>query len=217
MTPFRLAVPVAILTVAATAPVAQEMSDDELLRRFQSQRDAFTEAQASPLGQARGLRLITADAPETEAAVAPVISGAALESAQQEGETVVAVSETPQKVEPIGVFAAEMQVNVRIEFGFDSAALSDDQLPKLAQLCRVMQSSDVHLFRILGHTDASGSDEYNQKLSELRAQEVMRYFLNDCGIDAARLEAVGLGERFLSNAQTPDAPENRRVEFQAMS
>jgi outer membrane protein OmpA-like peptidoglycan-associated protein len=75
----------------------------------------------------------------------------------------------------------------------------------------------VRAFRIIGHTDSSGSDVYNQKLSQLRAEEVGRHLINTCGIDAARLEMIGYGEEFLDNKNDPRAPENRRVEFQALS
>jgi OOP family OmpA-OmpF porin len=108
-------------------------------------------------------------------------------------------------------------VNVRIEFAFDSAALSDDQLPALTQLCNVMKGSDIKMFRIVGHTDASGSDSYNEKLSLLRAEEVQRHMTTSCGIKAPRMEAIGLGERFLFDPANPDADGNRRVEFQALS
>ena len=46
---------------------------------------------------------------------------------------------------------------------------------------------------------------------------ILDELVTDCGIAATRLEAIGLGERFLSNDGDPRAPENRRVEFQAMS
>jgi outer membrane protein OmpA-like peptidoglycan-associated protein len=109
------------------------------------------------------------------------------------------------------------QVNIRITFDFDSAVLRADEKPKLATLCEAMKVVDVELFRIVGHTDASGSDSYNEKLSLLRAEEVKRYLVNDCGIAATRLEAVGMGKRFLFNTEDPRADENRRVEFQALS
>jgi outer membrane protein OmpA-like peptidoglycan-associated protein len=108
-------------------------------------------------------------------------------------------------------------VNIRIEFAFDSAALDDAQKPKLQKLCNVMQSSDINLFRIIGHTDASGTADYNERLSRLRAEEVQRFFVNDCGIDPGRLEAVGLGKRFLLDNVDPRSEQNRRVEFQALS
>jgi len=107
-------------------------------------------------------------------------------------------------------------VNVRISFDFDSAALREDQKPKLATLCGVMKSVDVKLFQIIGHTDSAGSAEYNENLSKLRAEEVKRHLVNDCGIDAARLEAIGVGESAPVNAADPRSDENRRVEFQAL-
>ncbi|MFN0113220.1 MAG: OmpA family protein [Paracoccaceae bacterium] len=117
----------------------------------------------------------------------------------------------------IAVLAPEMQVNINVRFGFDSAALSDDQKPALAQMCRVMRLSDIGLFEVAGHTDGSGSADYNMKLSQLRAEEVMRYLVTDCGIAPERLRAVGLGEELPLNTGDPRAPENRRVEFKALS
>jgi OmpA-OmpF porin, OOP family len=116
-----------------------------------------------------------------------------------------------------GKLAPEMQVNAHITFAYDSASLAEDQKPQLAQLCKVMNLSDINLFRIVGHTDSAGSDEYNEKLSLLRAREVQRYFITECGIAPERLEAIGLGERFLSNETEPKSGDNRRVEFQALS
>ncbi len=108
------------------------------------------------------------------------------------------------------------QVNVQISFDFDSAALREDQKPKLATLCKVMQSVDVQLFQIVGHTDSSGSAAYNQNLSLLRAKEVKRHLVGDCGIAENRLEAVGVGESSPYDANDPRSDANRRVEFQAL-
>ena len=113
--------------------------------------------------------------------------------------------------------APEEQVNIQISFDFDSAALREDQKPKLATLCQVMQTVNVEQFKIVGHTDASGSASYNERLSLLRAEEVKRYLVSDCGIAETRLQAVGVGENFLLDKDDPRADENRRVEFQALS
>jgi outer membrane protein OmpA-like peptidoglycan-associated protein len=109
------------------------------------------------------------------------------------------------------------QVNIRIAFDFDSAALRADQKPKLAALCEAMKAVDVARFRIVGHTDAAGTAAYNEKLSLLRAQEVKRHIVGECGIPAERLEAVGVGEQFPFDKADPRADVNRRVEFQALS
>ncbi len=48
----------------------------------------------------------------------------------------------------------EQQVNLRVNFAFDSAAIAEAEKPKLRQLCSVMEETGVQLFRIIGHTDA---------------------------------------------------------------
>lgn len=111
----------------------------------------------------------------------------------------------------------EDQVNINVSFDFDSAALREDQKPKLVTLCSALKASDVQAIRILGHTDASGSAEYNERLSKLRAEEVKRFLATDCGFPVDRMEALGVGERFPFDPANPRADSNRRVEFQALS
>lgn len=112
----------------------------------------------------------------------------------------------------------ENQVNLRITFEFDSSAIADNQQAKLVRMCNAMKNTNISVFRVIGHTDASGSQEYNATLSRLRAEEVVRYLVGqDCGIEENRLQAIGVGEEFLFDAGDPDAGINRRVEFQALS
>ncbi len=230
---------------------AQELTDEELLKLFLAQRDAFAEAGASDTGQTRSLKLITVQdvsvTTETATLGTPsstgtdtgltssdgtgvVVSSSPDSLAAPEGDSIALSTDAPQPADQlvavaagpkdptvIGVLDTQLQVNVRIEFDYDSAALTDGQKPKLDQMCSVMKVAPINLFRITGHTDASGPEDYNQNLSLLRAQEVQRYLINNCGIDPGRLEAVGLGERFIPDGSDPRAAEHRRVEFQAMS
>jgi OOP family OmpA-OmpF porin len=205
------------LPPALASPLAaQELSDADLLTLFEAQRDAFAEAEASGLGATRGLELVTVDDLTTDPALqgeGEPVAGAETGTPEETGAS-VALSSDPVT---FGQLAPNLQVNVRITFPFDSAVLTEDQVPKLDQLCEVMSQSDIGLFRIVGHTDAAGSDAYNERLSLLRAEEVVRYFTGTCGLDASRLEAVGMGERFLADPADPRAGDNRRVEFQALS
>ena len=210
---------------------AQSLTDNELLKLFTTQRDAFRAAQSNGMGKTRGLTLVTVDnpAPATSAGImAPLAPAAATADTSATGGGSVSVApgtttatttapETAPQPVVFGELAPELQVNVNIRFAFDSAALTDDQKPVLTQLCNVMGKSDIQLFRIIGHTDASGTDAYNQKLSQLRAEEVRRYMIDACGIAPTRLEAMGVGEQFLANKAEPKAAVNRRVEFQALS
>ncbi len=107
-------------------------------------------------------------------------------------------------------------IAIQIKFDFDSAALRNDQKSKLTNLCTAMKAVEGS-FRIIGHTDASGSADYNERLSLLRAQEVKRHMVSECGIAGTKLDAIGVGEEFPSNTANPRADENRRVEFQALS
>lgn len=233
----HLAVISILVGLSAPLPVlAQDLTDDELLHLFQAQRDAFRAARLSENGQTRGLTLVTVDEvgqPPAVAATAPDLAApeaggagtqlAAIPEAATGttpgGPATITSADSAPAVQPVafGKLAPEMQVNVNIAFDFDSAALRADQKPRLAQLCKVMKGSDIQLFRIVGHTDTSGSSAYNQKLSQLRAEEVVRYFTTDCGIATTRLEAIGLGEHFLADEADPKSAANRRVEFQATS
>lgn len=138
-------------------------------------------------------------------------------SGQQTGAAAATTQVTPATTEP-SYSAVEKadQVNIQIAFDFDSAALRADQKPKLATLCQVMKSVDVAVFQIIGHTDSSGGAKYNQRLSLLRAQEVKRHLVGECGIAETRLEAIGMGESAPFDAGNPRADVNRRVEFQAL-
>ena len=109
------------------------------------------------------------------------------------------------------------QLNVRIRFDFDSAVIRADQEALLGALCDGVRTADVGRIRIVGHTDASGPEAYNAGLSRLRAEEVRRHLVERCGIDASRLEAIGVGEEHLLDGVDPRGDENRRVEFQRLS
>lgn len=136
-------------------------------------------------------------------------------AAQQDGASTT-TSVTPAAAKEYTAVSPEDQVNIQIAFDFDSAALRQDQKPKLTTLCQVMKSVDVSVFQIVGHTDSSGSAAYNERLSLLRAQEVKHHLVSDCGIAENRLEAIGMGESAPFDTADPRADVNRRVEFQAL-
>lgn len=143
--------------------------------------------------------------------------GLVLAPTTEDGAAASEADSTADPGETYVELAPDEQVNIQIKFDFDSAALREDQKPKLATLCQVMQNVDVEVFRIVGHTDASGSASYNERLSLLRAEEVKRYLVGDCGIAETRLQAVGVGEQYPVDKDDPRADANRRVEFQALS
>jgi OmpA-OmpF porin, OOP family len=203
----------------ASGAVAQDLSDAELLERFNLQKNAITATRSglgttrSIGGGTRGVSLVTLEDVATDATQPPAETGVTVAGAP---ETVSTPTDPNQPIQ-VALFDPTLQVNIRVRFGFDSAAIDRAELPKLEQMCRVMsQATDVERFRVIGHTDAAGTDAYNERLSMLRAEEVVRYLTDDCGIEAARLEAVGLGKRFLYDEADPRGDANRRVEFQVL-
>jgi outer membrane protein OmpA-like peptidoglycan-associated protein len=87
-------------------------------------------------------------------------------------------------------------IDLYIGFEFDSAKLDTDGLLMLKRLATALRDPKLDGFRfeIAGHTDAVGSDEYNQKLSERRAAAVRDQLAFYYDIDAKRLTAVGYGK-----------------------
>lgn len=221
--------------MAAALPAAaqNDLSVEDLVGLWSKQKEVFNQAESNPLGKTRGLELVTIDDQGAVQGSAPAQpeAGASVVMAPTPADTGTATAATvptdpnrpltaaPESVQPVvfGQLAPELQVNLQINFGFDSAALADEEKPKLQKICEAMKQSDVEVFRIVGHTDTAGSDDYNERLSVLRANEVVRFLIDDCGISATRLEALGMGERFPFNADNTRADENRRVEFQAIS
>ena len=105
------------------------------------------------------------------------------------------------------------KIDFEINFEFDSAQIKNSSLPELVELGKALQNPKLGKAKVLliGHTDAKGSNEYNQDLSERRAQSVAS-FLKDLGIGDERLVPLGYGEDRLKNANDPESGENRRVE-----
>jgi outer membrane protein OmpA-like peptidoglycan-associated protein len=114
------------------------------------------------------------------------------------------------------------RVGEGIKITFDSGILFDvnkstltttarGNVDKLSQILNKYPDTNI---LVEGHTDATGTDEYNQKLSEQRAAAVATY-AKGAGVDAARFTTVGYGEKqpIADNATTEGKSANRRVEI----
>ncbi|MFH0976880.1 MAG: OmpA family protein [Spirochaetota bacterium] len=101
-----------------------------------------------------------------------------------------------------------------IEFAFDKAVLSGKAFPILDRVKEILNKYGKYNVSIEGHTDDVGEEEYNLKLSEARAKNVMDYLVAK-GIDEKRLMFRGMGETmpFLPNTDSENRRRNRRVEF----
>jgi len=101
-----------------------------------------------------------------------------------------------------------------VQFGFDSAEIQPAarrQLDALADGIRMLPADKP--VTIEGHTDAVGTAQYNDQLSQRRAYSVKQYLVAMHGINPARLRAVGMGQRGMLPDLDPHAAENRRVQF----
>jgi len=99
------------------------------------------------------------------------------------------------------------------EFKAGKADLPEAAKFVLHDLAKVMEKHPEIKLRLEGHASAEGTEAFNQKLSEQRAQAAVDFLINQEGIAPERLEAVGFGSSQLKNADDPKAPENRRTEF----
>jgi outer membrane protein OmpA-like peptidoglycan-associated protein len=98
-------------------------------------------------------------------------------------------------------------------FEFDSAQIKTGFTPTMDKISNVVNRYGKTHLTVVGHTDNVGSDQYNQRLSEQRAQAVTSYFGNR-GVIPERLAADGKGESApRANNATPEGRRlNRRVE-----
>ena len=102
-----------------------------------------------------------------------------------------------------------------IYFEYNSAAITAEAEPQLRALGVALSDSRLRGSNISigGHTDAVGSDAFNQNLSERRAAAIKWYLADEFGLAPADLHAVGYGKRQPKNKADVFAPENRRVEI----
>lgn len=105
-------------------------------------------------------------------------------------------------------------VDLAVEFEFDSARLTGEAKELLATLAGALKSKELwdYRFALNGHTDATGTPDYNLTLSRERAYAVREHLIVVHGITADRLQAMGLGETSLLFPNLPDDARNRRVE-----
>ena len=125
-----------------------------------------------------------------------------------------------QKLEGTGVSVTRVGDNITlnlpssITFPTNSADLNAQFYNALGGVAMVLKEYNKTVIEVAGHTDSTGSDQYNQQLSERRASSVANYLVGQ-GITQQRLLTVGAGETHpvASNDTEAGRAQNRRVEM----
>ncbi|MGD9889162.1 MAG: OmpA family protein [Halothiobacillaceae bacterium] len=126
----------------------------------------------------------------------PLVASSAIKECNPEFFKAEAAKAEAAKVEaptaPV-VQAKAITLNADAFFDFDKATLKPEGKSSLDQLVKDMNVDQVEYVTVVGHTDRIGSDAYNQKLSERRAQTVAKY-LTSKGVPASKIKSSGVGE-----------------------
>lgn len=102
-----------------------------------------------------------------------------------------------------------------INFKLNSSEILTSSFSVLNEVAELLKADGGLKIRIEGHTDNTGSDDYNIKLSSSRAEAVKKYLTEKHSIDSARLETIGKGESMpiADNTTESGKASNRRVEI----
>jgi len=187
---------VAVWALATPAGAQTSPSADQIINALKPSPQML---QGAPT---RGIRPI---APNPGSDVAPISTAPRLPT----------TGATRPKAEPATARTEAPAVDLYVPFENGSAELTPAGIAALDELGKALTSSSLtgYRFRIEGHTDTVGTRDYNQSLSERRADAVSAYLEKKFGIAQDKLVVVGVGFEHLLVPTPPQTPEprNRRV------
>jgi outer membrane protein OmpA-like peptidoglycan-associated protein len=199
----KLAAILSVATIGATlafgvvaARAGDNVTEEQILRALTPEKKPLT----------RGLSIGPKVEPVTNAAEDKFVqtirgrSTRSLSSAERE-EIATIVKDKPK-------------IDLEINFDYNSAQINAKSLPSVQALGRALTSADLKgsTFVVAGHTDAAGSEAFNQDLSERRAEAIKRYLVDKYGVNGSDLVTVGYGKGKLKDPGQPLAEVNRRVQ-----
>ena len=117
---------------------------------------------------------------------------------------------------PAPAAKAPAKVDLRVNFDTNKAVIRPADLAELQKGVQFLKDNPGSKIAIVGYTDSRGTDAYNQKLSEARANAVKKYLEGEVAIKAENISAVGKGKADpIGDNKTKDGQfQNRRVEVQ---
>ena len=110
--------------------------------------------------------------------------------------------------------SAKPKIDLELQFDYNSADIAKTSIPSVQALGKALSDPTLKgsTFVVAGHTDAIGSDPFNQDLSERRADTIKRYLVEKFGITGSDLVTVGYGKTKLKDTVNGADPINRRVQ-----
>ena len=110
--------------------------------------------------------------------------------------------------------ATKPKIDLEIQFDYNSADIAKTSMASVQALGKALSDPALKgsTFVVAGHTDATGGEEYNQGLSERRADTIKKYLMQNYGLNGNDLVTVGYGETKLKDTAKGADPINRRVQ-----
>jgi outer membrane protein OmpA-like peptidoglycan-associated protein len=112
------------------------------------------------------------------------------------------------------IASTKPKIDLEIQFDYNSADIRKSSVPEVQELGKALSDANLKgsTFVIAGHTDAIGTEAYNQGLSERRAETIKQYLTEKYGINGSDLVTVGYGKSKPKDPNAPTDPTNRRVQ-----
>ncbi len=147
-------------------------------------------------------------------APAPVVAPAPVAPKAAPAPVVAAPAPAPAPAPPV---AAKVTYAADAFFDFDKAVLKPEGKAKLDDLVGKVKGINLEVVIAVGHTDSTGTDAYNQKLSVKRSEAVKAYLVSK-GIEKNRVYTEGKGEKqpVADNKTKEGRAKNRRVEIEVV-
>ncbi|WP_375787602.1 OmpA family protein [Bradyrhizobium sp. Pha-3] len=119
-----------------------------------------------------------------------------------------------ERQEIADIAANKPKIDLEIHFDYNSAEIAKGSTQAVQELGKALSDASMKgsTFVVAGHTDAIGSEAYNQDLSERRADTIKNYLVEHYGLNGSDLVTVGYGKTRPKDPNAPMDPTNRRVQ-----
>jgi outer membrane protein OmpA-like peptidoglycan-associated protein len=134
-------------------------------------------------------------------------ANAAMQGKQSLDDVLSGIGKVPTKESPVAIPGNAL-------FGHDSSELGQESVPILEKIADLRRRFPDYVMVIVGHTDNTGSPDYNVRLSQRRADAVKEWLVKRYGMAASKLDTLGKGsqELLVPSGNVEEQAPNRRVE-----